>query len=132
MNTNMLSLLQLDALAASPGTVNIIIDTTKGSRNKYAYDSARRVFFLKSLLSLGTAFPFDFGFIPSTLGGDGDPLDSLVLMEKESFVGCLIGVRVIGVIEAEQTKDGKATRNDRLITAAVHSLIYQETQSIEQ
>jgi inorganic pyrophosphatase len=53
-------------------------------------------------------------------------------MEEEAFVGCLIEVCLIGVIEAEQTKDGKTTRNDRLITAAVHSLTYHETQSIEQ
>jgi inorganic pyrophosphatase len=122
VNTNTLSLLQLDALAISPGTVNVIIDTTKGSRNKYAYDSSRRVFFLKSLLPLGTVFPFDFGFIPSRLGGDGDPLDALVLMKEEAIVGCLIEVRLIGVIKAEQTKDGKTTRNDRRIIAAVHSL----------
>ena len=112
--------------------VRVVIESPQGARHKLKYDPTTEAFELKKTLPAGMAFPFDFGFIPSTLGGDGDPLDSLVLMEKESFVGCLIGVRVIGVIEAEQTKDGKATRNDRLITAAVHSLIYQETQSIEQ
>ena len=127
-----ISLLQLDALATSPGTINVIIDTTKGSRNKYAYDMSRRVLFLKSLLPLETVFPFDFGFISSTIGGDSDPLNALVLMEEEAVVGCLIEVRLIGVIEAEQTKDGKTVRNDPLITAAVHSVAYHEIQSIEQ
>ena len=51
-------------------------------------------------------FPFDFGFIPSTLGGDGDPLDILVLMDAPAHVGCLIEVRLIGVISAEQIEDG--------------------------
>ena len=53
-------------------------------------------------------FPFDFGFIPSTLGDDGDPLDVMVLMEiAPAHVGCLMEVRIIGIIEAEQTEDGK-------------------------
>ena len=127
-----ISLLQLDALATSPGTVNVIIDTTEGSRNKYTYDTSRRVLFLKSMLPLETVFSFDFGFISSTIGGDSDPLNAIVLMEEETVLGCLIEVRLIGVIEAEQTKDGKTVRNDRLITAAVHSVAYHEIQSIEQ
>ena len=52
-------------------------------------------------------FPFDFGFIPSTLGEDGDPLDILVLMDAPAHVGCLIDVRIIGIIQAEQTQDGR-------------------------
>src|SRR5262249_34567609 len=51
-----------------------------------------------------------------TLGGDGDPLDVLVLVEEPVFVGCVLGVRLIGVLEAEQAeKGGKAVRNDRLL-----------------
>jgi inorganic pyrophosphatase len=52
-------------------------------------------------------FPFDFGFIPSTLGRDGDPLDVMVLMDEPAHVGCLVDVRIIGVIEAKQTQDGR-------------------------
>ncbi len=52
-------------------------------------------------------FLFDFGFIPSTLGDDGDPVDILVLMDAPAHVGCLIEVRIVGVISAEQIEDGK-------------------------
>src|SRR3954471_3852554 len=84
-----------------------IIETPKNRRNKFDYDPDSNLFELAGLLPEGMAFPFDFGFIPSTLGGDGDPLDVLVLMDEPAHVGCLLNVRVIGVIEAEQAEDGK-------------------------
>ncbi len=61
------------------------------------------------------SFPYDFGFIPSTRGGDGDPVDVLVLMDEPAFPGCVVPARLIGVLEAEQTEDGKTVRNDRLV-----------------
>ena len=54
--------------------LNVVIETPKGSRNKYNYDEATGLFKLGGVLPAGAAFPFDFGFVPSTLGGDGDPL----------------------------------------------------------
>src|SRR6201987_4468589 len=62
-----------------------------------------------------------FGFNPSTLGDDGDPLDILVLMDAPAHVGCLIEVRLVGVISAEQIEDGNKETNDRLLGIAVHS-----------
>jgi inorganic pyrophosphatase len=62
--------------------------------------------FMLAVIARGHDVPFDFGFIPSTLGGDGDPLDILVLMDAPAHVGCLIEVRLIGVISAEQIEDG--------------------------
>jgi len=75
-------------------------------------------------------FPFDFGFIPSTLGEDGDPLDILVLMDAPAHVGCLIDVRIIGIITAEQTEDGKTEANDRLLGVAIHSYDHEDLESI--
>ena len=66
-----------------------------------------RVLPLTALATDGMMFPFDFGFIPSTLGDDGDPLDIMVPMDAHAHVGCLIDVRIIGVIYTEQTQDGK-------------------------
>jgi hypothetical protein len=51
----------------------VIIETPKGSRNKYAFDVKERIFALKKVLPAGMSFPYDFGFIPATIGGDGDP-----------------------------------------------------------
>jgi len=76
-------------------------------------------------------FPFDFGFIPSTLGADGDPLDIMVLMDAPAHVGCLMEVRIIGVIIAKQTQGGKTESNDRLVGVAVHSYQHEDLESID-
>lgn len=113
------------------GDLNVIIETPKGSRNKYAYDEKLGLFVLKGILTIGHSFPYDFGFIPRTKGGDGDPLDVLVLMDESAFAGCLVPSRLIGVIEAEQTeKNGKIERNDRLIAVAANSRIHEDIKSI--
>src|SRR6195256_6592888 len=108
-----------------------IIETPKGRRNKFDYDPKSRLFQLGGLLPEGLAFPFDFGFIPSTLGDDGDPLDVMVLMDEPAHVGCLLDVRVIGVIEAQQTEKGKTTENDRLMAVAVHSNNHQDIETLD-
>src|SRR5689334_3303085 len=107
-----------------------IIETPKGFRNKFDYDPESDLFMLAGLLPEGMMFPFDFGFIPSTLGEDGDPLDILVLMDAPAHVGCLIEVRIIGIIEAEQTEDGKTESNDRLLGVAIHSYDHQDVESM--
>jgi inorganic pyrophosphatase len=111
---------------------NVVIETPKGSRNKYEYDPALRLFKLGGVLPSGASFPFDFGFVPSTLGGDGDPLDVLVLMDEPAFTGCLVRARLVGVVEAEQTeRDGETTRNDRLIGVAADSRLLGRVRTLE-
>jgi len=95
--------------------IQVIIETPKGSRNKYAFDPDQKVYELKKVLPAGMAFPYDFGFIPSTTAEDGDPVDVLVLMDEPAFPGCLLKCRPIGIIEAEQGKKDKIERNDRII-----------------
>lgn len=99
------------------GDVNVVIETPKGGNFKNDYDPKLRLFRLAKALPAGMHFPYDFGFIPGTLAEDGDPLDILVLSPAPLFVGCMVAVRLIGVLEAEQTaKDSKkAIRNDRLV-----------------
>ena len=113
--------------------LHVIIETPQGSRNKFNYDGARALFKLGGVLPAGAVFPFDFGFVPSTLGGDGDPLDVLVLMDEPAFAGCLVTVRLIGVVEAEQTEqDGAVTRNDRLVGVAAKARNYKGVRSLGQ
>src|SRR5215203_908222 len=113
------------------GELSVIIETPKNCRNKYAFDEKLGVFVLKGVLAAGHSFPFDFGFIPQTLGGDGDPLDVLVLMDEPAFAGCLVPSRLIGVIEAEQTeRDGERERNDRLIAVSSRSHTHSHVKSI--
>src|SRR6266576_1857309 len=111
-------------------TCRAIIETPKGCRNKFVYDPKSNLFKLNGLLPEGMMFPFDFGFIPSTLGEDGDPLDILVLMDAPAHVGCLIEVRIIGIINAKQSEDGKTESNDRLLGVAIHSYHHQDLESI--
>jgi inorganic pyrophosphatase len=111
--------------------LNVIIETPKGSRNKFTFDEEKGLFKLSGVLPAGAVFPFDFGFLPGTLGGDGDPLDVLVLMDESAFAGCLVPSRLIGVIEALQTeRDGETTRNDRLIAVAANSRDHQHLRSL--
>ena len=100
------------------GRVHVVIDTPTGSRNKYKYDERFEVLRLSRILPRGAAFPYDFGSIPGTSAEDGDALDVLVLQLPPSFPGCLVTVRLIGVLRAEQREGGKRIRNDRLIGVA--------------
>jgi inorganic pyrophosphatase len=89
------------------GDVLAVIETPRGSRNKYAFDLDLGTFRLKAVLPQDNVFPFDFGFIPSTKADDGDPLDVLVLLEDSVPRGSAISVRLIGAIEAEQKEKGE-------------------------
>jgi inorganic pyrophosphatase len=120
----------LEAFAES-GDLNILIDTPKGSRNKFKYDEKHGLYKLSGVLPTGASFPFDFGFVPATGGDDGDPLDVLLLMDAPAFVGCLVEARLIGVIEAEQTEDGNTVRNDRLIAVAIKSRNHRDVNSLD-
>src|ERR671929_1344993 len=117
---------------ADDGVLNVVIETPKGSRNKYNYDEQTGLFKLGGVLPSGASFPFDFGFVPSTVGGDGDPLDVLVLMDEPAFAGCLVRTRLLGVIEAEQTeRDSETERNDRLIGVAADSRLHTRVRALE-
>jgi inorganic pyrophosphatase len=95
--------------------LRVVIETPKGSRNKFAYDQKQRIFELKKVLPEGMAFPYDFGFVPSTKADDGDPIDVLVLMDEPAFPGCVLKCRPIGVIEGEEGKKKNKERNDRIV-----------------
>lgn len=124
-------LLGLNTYATDSKELNVIIETPKGSRNKFNYDEEYQLFKLGGVLPAGAVFPYDFGFIPSTLGGDGDPLDVLLLMDEPAFPGCLVPSRLIAVIEAEQTeRDGETTRNDRLIAVAADSHTHRKVRTL--
>jgi len=125
---------ELPAIARSPRDVHAIVDTPKGSRHKYKFDEALGVFRLERVLGAGLVFPFNFGYIPSTLAEDGDPVDILLLMDEPAFVGCLVVARLIGVIEARQVEVGatRAERNDRLVGVATQSPTHARLTALSQ
>ena len=121
----------LPAWDPESGMLNVVIETPKGSRNKYDFDPEVSAYRLKAVLPEGLSFPFDFGFIPSTLGEDGDPVDVLVLLDAPVMVGCLLSARLIGVIEADQReRDGAWTANHRLIAVATHARTHEHVHSL--
>ena len=109
-----------------------VIETPKGRRSKFDYDPEIEAFTLGGLLPEGMSFPFDFGFVPSTIAEDKDPIDVIVLLDEPAHVGCVLTIRLIGVMEADQTSNGKATANDRLIAVAVHSYTHERVKSVKE
>jgi inorganic pyrophosphatase len=91
-----MNIAQLTAFDTQSGNLNVVIETPQGSRNKFSYDLELELYRLKGTLPVGASFPYDFGFVPSTLGADGDPIDVLLLMEEPAFTGCLVEARLIG------------------------------------
>lgn len=113
--------------------IDVVIETPKGSAQKYDYDPDIHFFRLKKILPAGMVFPYDFGFIPHTKGEDGDPLDVIVISEFCSFPGIIVKCRIVGAIKAEQTaKKGKdkMIRNDRFIAVPSCSSIFENVKSI--
>lgn len=113
------------------GNLRCVIETPRGSSNKYRFNQDLACFELSRVLPLGMLLPFDFGFLPSTLGEDGDPLDVVLLLDGPAVTGCVLTVRIIGVIEAHQTQGVKDRRNDRLIAVPHLSRCYANFRSID-
>lgn len=122
----------LPTLDPDSGRLNVVVDTPKGSRNKYKFDEKHGQWRLSKVLPQGMYFPYDFGFIPSTRGEDGDPVDVLLLADEPAVVGCVAPARLIGVIEAEQTEGGKTIRNDRLIAVVETPYNPAEYRSLDE
>jgi inorganic pyrophosphatase len=121
----------LEAMDKKRNCVNVVVETPKGSRVKYAYISSCGLFWVKRALPEGMVFPFNFGFIPSTVGEDGDALDILILNEESVLSGSLLKVKLVGVIKAEQKEDGERIHNDRIIGMAIPEETPPEYYSLE-
>lgn len=111
-----------------------MIETPAASRAKFDCDPDTGLFELAGILPASMAFPLDFGFVPATRGEDGDPLDILVMSElaQPLPVGCLVTVRLLGAIEAEQTEDGTTVRNDRIVARLAESRAFAEIAGLDQ
>jgi inorganic pyrophosphatase len=125
-------LTRLPSFAKKPDELTVVVESPLGSRSKLKYNPKLDVFELSYVLPEGNFFPFEYGFIPSTLAEDGDPLDILVILDAPSAMGCILVARPIGVIEAEQTQNGKTFRNDRLVGVAIASTTYAKLTSLEE
>ena len=112
-------------------TVDVIIETPKGSKYKYKFDPEKNRFKVKKLLPAGLAFPYDFGFIPNTKGDDGDPLDVMIFSEDSFLPGSILECRIIGAIKAKQSSDEETVRNDRIIVTPTLGVETNDDMALE-
>ncbi|HEY1709702.1 MAG TPA: inorganic diphosphatase [Rhizomicrobium sp.] len=93
----------------------VVVETPKGATAKFKFDSRLGAFKYVRSLKGRLAYPFDWGFVPSTAASDGDPLDAMILHDDTSFPGAVFSCRAVGVLEVQQREKGKTFRNDRVI-----------------
>lgn len=114
----------------TPEEFNVVVEVVKGTMNKVEYVEEGGYFKLDRVLHQPTFYPFDYGFIPQTHGGDGDALDVCLLLTQPTFPGCVVKARAIGVIQMED-QDGV---DDKIIAVPVAKVDprFNEITSFEQ
>jgi inorganic pyrophosphatase len=99
----------------SKGRIRVVVETPRGTEAKLTYKPKKKLFEYTRPLPAGLAYPYDWGFLPSTLGDDGDALDGLVIHEAASAPGVVIKCDLLAALRVVQTEDGETVRNDRYV-----------------
>lgn len=120
-------------LRGKKDSFHVVIESPRGSTVKLKYEPELGIFTVGRPLTQGLRYPFDWGFIPSTKGPDGDPLDALVYWDLATWPGVVIPCRPLGVLLVdEKKKRGKGReRNDRLLMVPVAALRAEHLRSHE-
>jgi inorganic pyrophosphatase len=113
--------------AAAPERVNAVIEIAKGTRTKYEYDVHLGVFRLDRVLYASMFYPTAYGFLPSTLAPDGDPLDVLVLISEPLATGVLVEVRPIGLLKMRDEKG----EDDKVLAVASRDPAYSRVRELD-
>ena len=124
----MTNYLALPTGGGAPAEVNAVIEIPRGDTNKYEYDKELHVFRLDRTLYSPVHYPGDYGFIPSTLSEDGDPLDLLVLVDAPSFTGCVMTVRPIGALRMID----QGTEDEKILAVGVNNPIYKNVSEYRE
>ena len=95
--------------------ITVVVETPRGSAAKLAYNPKHKVFEYARPLPVGLTYPYDWGFVPSTLGEDGDPLDGLVIHDATSAPGVVIKCQLLAALRVSQTEDSVTVENDRYV-----------------
>lgn len=111
----------------SPNAVNVVIEIPKGSHNKYEYDEELDVIKLDRVLHSSVYYPTDYGFIPETRSGDGDHLDTLVIVSDPLFPGCVVSVRPVGVLYMVDQEE----KDEKIIAVAEKDPLMSQIHDIE-
>jgi len=98
------------------GALRVVVESPRGARLKLAFDPDLEAFEVTRELPMGLAYPFDWGFVPGTLGEDGDPVDAMVLHHESTYPGAVLPCRVLGMVAVKQKEKGKPMLvNNRII-----------------
>jgi len=101
--------------AFDDGFIHVVIETPRGAAAKLSYDPDLKAFAYSHPLPAGISYPFDWGFIPSTQGEDGDPLDGMIIHQAASSPGIVMKCSLLGALSVEQTEKGESFHNDRYL-----------------
>lgn len=111
---------------SDPDTINVIVEIPKGSMNKYEIDKKTGLIKLDRVLVSAVHYPGDYGIVPQTLGGDGDPLDVLLLVTYPTFPGALVEAAPVGVLHTIDNGDV----DDKIIAVPVHDVRFEKVRNI--
>lgn len=108
--------------------VNGIIEISRGSKAKYEVDKKSGLLKLDRVIFAAFTYPINYGFIPQSLGDDGDPLDILVLSEVSIEPLCLVKAKVIGYMQMIDSGQG----DEKIIAVADGDMSVSHINSIEE
>jgi inorganic pyrophosphatase len=124
----MINYLALPTGEGAPAEVNAVIEIPRGDTNKYEYDKQLHVFRLDRNLYSPVHYPGDYGFIPSTLSDDGDPLDVLVMVDAPSFTGCVMTVRPVGALRMVDQE----SEDEKILAVGFNNPVYQNVNDYSE
>jgi inorganic pyrophosphatase len=118
------------------GAIHVVIETPRGMTAKLKFEPKLGAFAFSRSLPAGLRYPYDWGFVPATLGADDDPLDAMVLYDATGFPGLVVACRAVAILEVVQEEQGRRFRNDRVLfvpaAAAESRLDEAEKRNLER
>jgi inorganic pyrophosphatase len=116
----------------SDDVFHVVVESPRGSSIKLQYDPELDAMSISRPLAAGLVYPFDWGFVPSTKGEDGDPVDAMLYWDVATFPGVVVACRALGVIQVEQKRaDGTGrARNDRILALPLHARRERDVVSV--
>ena len=114
------------------GSLNVVVESPRGATTKFKYDAALDAIVLSRPLPSGLVYPHDWGFVPSTLASDGDPVDAMIVWDGVCYPGIVVACRPLGLLRVEQTSliTGKRERNDRLAVLPVKAPRHEDVLTV--
>jgi len=114
---------------------HVVVESPRGSQLKLKFDEHLKAMSISRPLPLGVVLPYDWGFIPSTQGEDGDPVDAMLLWDVASYPGLVVPCRALGVLQIEQNRKNhdrsERIRNDRVMALPVDTRREQSIDAVD-